>query len=217
MAMLNNQRVDYNDVTATSLEIVKKSISVENTRSGSATNGEAQAQDGDYMGGRGGLFIVGGRGKRSEEYVTRASAPCAWSGIGGGRTISWASHSPQCWTWTELASEWYAIVSCWAPLSADPIHSASGGSWTGCWDASSTWPSSNSTSTFFLGSLGPRPLWLLKVEVGLQGVCHIPAQLSVHRWTSTRDLPSSVCTAGPQPGTCPAQCAPLDLNGQIDS
>ena len=48
------------------------------------------------------------------------------------------------------------------------------------------------------------------------------AQLSVHRWTSTwelpstvdlnRDLPSSVCTAGPQPGTCPAQCAPLDLN-----
>ena len=78
-----------------------------------------------------------------------------------------------------------------------------------------------------------------------------PAQLSVHRWTSTWavraagpqpgtfpainwhrwtstwdlpssvctstwDLPSSVCTAGPQPGTCPAQCAPLDLNGQIE-
>ena len=38
------------------------------------------------------------------------------------------------------------------------------------------------------------------------------AQLSVHRWTSTWDLPSSVCTAGPQPGTFPAQCAPLDLN-----
>ena len=35
---------------------------------------------------------------------------------------------------------------------------------------------------------------------------------AVHRWTSTWDLPSSVCTAGPQPGTCPAQCAPLDLN-----
>ena len=29
-------------------------------------------------------------------------------------------------------------------------------------------------------------------------------------------LPSSVCTAGPQPGTCPAQCAPLHLNGQIE-
>ena len=39
-----------------------------------------------------------------------------------------------------------------------------------------------------------------------------PAQLSVHRWTSTWDLPSSVCTAGPQPGTFPAQCALLDLN-----
>ena len=38
------------------------------------------------------------------------------------------------------------------------------------------------------------------------------SQLSVHRWTSTWDRPSSVCTAGPQPGTCPAQCAPLDLN-----
>ena len=39
-----------------------------------------------------------------------------------------------------------------------------------------------------------------------------PAQLSVHRWKSTRDRLSSVCAAGPQPGTCPAQCAPLDLN-----
>ena len=38
------------------------------------------------------------------------------------------------------------------------------------------------------------------------------SQLSAHRWTSTGDLPSSVCTAGPQPGTCPAQCAPLDIN-----
>ena len=38
------------------------------------------------------------------------------------------------------------------------------------------------------------------------------SQLSAHRWTSTLELPSSVCTAGPQPGTFPAQCAPLDLN-----
>ena len=38
------------------------------------------------------------------------------------------------------------------------------------------------------------------------------SELSVHRWTPAWDLPSSVCTAGPQPGTCPAQCAPLDLN-----
>ena len=41
-------------------------------------------------------------------------------------------------------------------------------------------------------------------------------QLSVRRWTSTWDLPSSVCTAGPQPGTFPALCAPLDLNGQTE-
>ena len=39
-----------------------------------------------------------------------------------------------------------------------------------------------------------------------------PSQLSARCWTSTWDLPSSVCTAGPQPGTFPAQCAPLDLN-----
>ena len=38
------------------------------------------------------------------------------------------------------------------------------------------------------------------------------SQLSAHCWTSTWDLPSSVRTAGPQPGTFPAQCAPLDLN-----
>ena len=55
--------------------------------------------------------------------------------------------------------------------------------------------------------------WTLDLNLG-------PAQPSVHRWTSTGDLPSSVCTpetlslctAGPQPGTCPAHYAPLDLN-----
>ena len=38
------------------------------------------------------------------------------------------------------------------------------------------------------------------------------SQLSALCWTSTCELPSSACTAGPQPGTFPAQCAPLDLN-----
>ena len=38
------------------------------------------------------------------------------------------------------------------------------------------------------------------------------SELSAHCWTSTWDLPSSVRAAGPQPGTFPAQCAPLDLN-----
>ena len=44
-----------------------------------------------------------------------------------------------------------------------------------------------------------------------------PSQLSVHRWTSTWDRSSSVCTAGPQPGICPAQCALLDLNRDLPS
>ena len=39
-----------------------------------------------------------------------------------------------------------------------------------------------------------------------------PSELSEHRWTSTWDRPSSVSTAGPQPGTLRAQWAPLDLN-----
>ena len=41
------------------------------------------------------------------------------------------------------------------------------------------------------------------------------SQLSAHCWTSTCELPSSVCTAGPQPASCPAQCAPLDLNLRV--
>ena len=41
-----------------------------------------------------------------------------------------------------------------------------------------------------------------------------PSELTKHRWTSTSwDPPSSVSTAGPQPGTLRAQWAPLDFNG----
>ena len=54
-----------------------------------------------------------------------------------------------------------------------------------------------------MGTAGPQPgtfpaQWApLDLNLG-------PAQLSVHRWTSTWDLPSSVCTAGPQrPGRMP--------------
>ena len=46
-----------------------------------------------------------------------------------------------------------------------------------------------------------------------QALCQLPSSVC---WTSTWDLPSAVCTAGPQPGTSPAQCALLDLNGQIE-
>ena len=62
--------------------------------------------------------------------------------------------------------------------------------WTSTWDL----PSSVRTA-------GPQPGTFL---------------LSAHRWTSTWDLPISVRTAGPQPGAFRAQCAPLDLNGQIE-
>ena len=73
-------------------------------------------------------------------------------------------------------------------------------------------------------NLGPSQLsvhrwtstWDLPSSVCTAGPQPEPSQLSVHCWTLTRDLPSSLCTAGPQPGTFPAQCAPLDLNGQIE-
>ena len=42
------------------------------------------------------------------------------------------------------------------------------------------------------------------------------SELSAHCWTPTWDLPSSVRTAGPQPGAFRAQCAPLDLKSQIE-
>ena len=74
--------------------------------------------------------------------------------------------------------------------------------------------SASSTSTSALPTLPTRSQALrqLPSSVRTAGPQPGPAQLSVHRWTSTCELPSSVCTAGPQPGTCPAQCAPLDLN-----
>ena len=62
----------------------------------------------------------------------------------------------------------------------------------------------------------PRPLLPCQLFANVRAQCAPldlnlgPSQLSGHRWTSTWDLPSSVGTAGPQPGTCPAQCAPLD-------
>ena len=68
-----------------------------------------------------------------------------------------------------------------------------------------SWPSSLPTLFAKLFANFPAQCAPLDLTLG-------PSQLSVHRWTSTWELPSSVCTAGPQPGTFPAQCAPLDLN-----
>ena len=71
---------------------------------------------------------------------------------------------------------------------------------------SSTMSASTSTSTSALPTLR-------QALCQLSSPSSLPTfQLSGHRWTSTWDLPSSVGTAGPQPGTFPAQCAPLDLN-----
>ena len=43
--------------------------------------------------------------------------------------------------------------------------------------------------------------------------CHFLAKLFANSLRQALcQLPSSVCTAGPHPGTFPAQCAPLDLN-----
>ena len=75
---------------------------------------------------------------------------------------------------------------------------------------SSTMSASTSTCTSALPTLRPA---LCQLSSPTLCAKLLPtSKLSVHRWTSTWDRSSSVCTAGPQPGTCPAQCAPLDLN-----
>ena len=83
---------------------------------------------------------------------------------------------------------------------------------------SSTMSASTSTSTSALPTLHQAlcqlssPSSLPTSQLSVHRRTSTCSQLSVHCWTSTWDLPSSVCTAGPQPGTFPAQCAPLDLN-----
>ena len=73
---------------------------------------------------------------------------------------------------------------------------------------------STSTSTSALPTLRQalRLFANFRAQCALMDLNLGPSQLSARRWTSTSDLPSSVRTAGPQPGTFPAQCAPLDLN-----
>ena len=65
------------------------------------------------------------------------------------------------------------------------------------------WPTKDTVGVPSM-KLGPQP-GPLDLNLGT-------AELSEHRWTSTWDPPSSVSTAGPQPGTRRAQWAPLDLN-----
>ena len=84
--------------------------------------------------------------------------------------------------------------------------------WTSTWDLpSSMYTAGPQPGTFRTQctsldvNLGPAQWAPLDLNLG-------PSELSMHRWTSIWDLPSSVCTAGPQPGIFPAQCASLDLN-----
>ena len=80
--------------------------------------------------------------------------------------------------------------------------------------SSSAFSSSSASSSSFSSTMSASTCTSTSALPTLrQALCHLPtSQLSAHRWTSTWDLPSSVCTAGPQPGTFQAQCAPLDLN-----
>ena len=82
-------------------------------------------------------------------------------------------------------------------------------------------PASSSSASSSSTSCPPRPpprLRLFHLHFRLANLANSSpsfsptSQLSAHCWTSTCELPSSVCTAGPQPASCPAQCAPLDLN-----
>ena len=88
----------------------------------------------------------------------------------------------------------------------------------GCYILSERMPASSSSSSTSCPPRCPPRLRLFHLHFRLANLANSSpsssptAQLSAHCWTSTCELPSSVCTAGPQPASCPAQCAPLDLN-----
>ena len=81
---------------------------------------------------------------------------------------------------------------------------------------------------FYQNYFPPRLIVLLLLQFLLDHVCinihlyfrlanswptSLPTfQLTMYRWTSPWNLPGSICTTGPQPGNCPAQCTSLDLN-----
>ena len=76
---------------------------------------------------------------------------------------------------------------------------------------SSTTSASTSMSTSALPTLR-QALRQLPHAVATAGPQLQGSERTRHRWTSTWDLPSSVSTAGPQPGTLGTQWARLDLN-----
>ena len=95
--------------------------------------------------------------------------------------------------------------------------------------SSASFPSSSSSlsSSFSSTTFASTPMFTSALPTLRQALRQLPHAVGTagpqlqgsergHRWTSTWDLPSSVSTAGPQPGTLQAQWASLDLNGQIE-
>ena len=76
---------------------------------------------------------------------------------------------------------------------------------------SSTMSASTSTCTSALPTLRQALCQLSSPTLCAKLFANFPAQCAPLA-LNLKNLPSSVCTAGPQPGTVPAQCAPLDLN-----
>ena len=108
-----------------------------------------------------------------------------------------------------VRKDWLTKRSHWSPHN-----------WIGTSDVDyiSFFPTCQVRVVRFYQSCSPPPpprlaVLLLLVLPLLPSTWDLPSSVCwAHCWTSTRDRLSSVCTAGPQPGTCPAQCAPLDLN-----
>ena len=90
--------------------------------------------------------------------------------------------------------------------------------------ASSSSTSSSLSSSFSSTTFASTPMFTSALPTLRQALRQLPhavgtagpqlqgSERTGHRWTSTWDLPSSVSTAGPQPGTVRAHWAPLDLN-----
>ena len=107
------------------------------------------------------------------------------------------------------------LASSWP--SSSPTSELSAHCWTSNWDLPSSVRTAGPQPGTFLAQCAPLDLNLGPAELSAhRWTSTWPAELSAHRWTSTWDLPSSVRTAGPQPGAFRAQCAPLDLKSQIE-
>ena len=102
----------------------------------------------------------------------------------------------------------------WRLLDLSQLFSSSASSSS---SSSTSFSSSSLSSSFSSTTFASTPMFTSALPTLRQAPRQLPRALqgserTGHRWTSTWDLPSSVSTAGPQPGTVRAQWAPLDLN-----